>query len=202
MSDEQVLKDVRYTLSGVNNEITDEEVARWLEGSGHEAAASTKGGMRLVRAAMALALHNIAAPVLAKQLAKATTNDGGTNTQGNEPTFGPNQARYEQCAKPHLSQLQANDAMRQFLAHVGDVRAHYQVPEVIVVAAAYFGDKPAQTVVQAAGFGDARTHPELGALAFKQCAAPAIMRAQRLQQMAGIVTDRNAPEEDDEDGLV
>lgn len=195
MNNDKQLHDARIALANVLNNMSDNEIAEWFGGTEYAAMADTKSGMRMIHAIASAALENIAAPLVVKANADTASNTANT------PAFGPNQARYEQCAKPHVSQLQANDALRQFLAHIGDVRAHYQIPEVIVVAAAYYGDEPGQTIVQASGFGDSRTHPELGALAFKIYTAPTIARAQRLQQMAAIVDNRNASDDgDDEDG--
>lgn len=188
MNNDKLLQDARIALVTALDNMSDDDVAKWFYGTEVAVAADTKSGIKMIRAAARAALEHIATPLLAEA--------NGANI-GKQPAFGPNQARYAQCAKPHLSKEQANDALRQFLAHIGDIRAYYQIPEVIVVAAAYYGDEPGQTMAQSAGFGNANTHPELGAVAFKVYTAPAIARSQKLQQMASIV---NAAEDDDEDG--
>lgn len=190
MSNDKLLQDARIALANVLNNMSDNEIAKWFDGMEYVAMADTKSGMRMIRAIALATLENVAAPLL------ANANVDTVSKTASEPSFGPNQARYEQCAKPHASTEDAHKSLAAYLADVGELRVKHQVPEVIVVAAAYTGEKK-ETAVLSAGFGDSRTHPELGALAFKIYTAPAIARARKLQQLAQIAP---SAEGDDEDG--
>lgn len=107
-------------------------------------------------------------------------------TSALEALGGPNPELYERLSKPFDSKKDADGVLAAFLSEVKKLRETYLIPEVVIIAAAFF--EPAEgeqtTACVALALGSPEYRAQLGALAFQQYTAPEIERGERLRKMA------------------
>jgi len=96
--------------------------------------------------------------------------------------FNPNPERYKIASEPHESADAAEAALDAFFTALGELREKHHVPEVVIVAAAYHGDR--MPVAKSAAFGDSRLHPELAAAAHRLYVQPILDHAESLRESA------------------
>lgn len=100
---------------------------------------------------------------------------------------GPNQELYDRLREPFAKRSEADASLNGFLVGLKRLREEFHIPEVVVVAGAFFTPAEGQKetfACKALGLGSPDGHAQLGALAFQQYTAPEIERGEKLRQLA------------------